>query len=269
MPAALCCELLHSPFGVRALGALRISRYGSSKRTNLRSSGSRGTSDWFNACPMTASPTQYSTAKPFSSTLTKQPRLKRMTYGCHGQAQWGLSVASKAVCECIQKDTAFGHGLPCILRKEASHATQATIPASIPWRSRHRDDCWNIMSDHNPLGDAQCTHERVAADFRRYSLGFMESPVPGITPNLDRLAWKKKPTSPRSTSSAGTDFQTQGPTRSEVWAIARCKPCAKTGHKNGAPGGIRTHDLRLRRPLLYPAELLAHINREALPHKWR
>jgi hypothetical protein len=25
-----------------------------------------------------------------------------------------------------------------------------------------------------------------------------------------------------------------------------------------APGGIRTHDLRIRSPLLYPAELLAH-----------
>gem|GEM_PF-4628337 len=30
--------------------------------------------------------------------------------------------------------------------------------------------------------------------------------------------------------------------------------------KNGVPGGIRTRDLRLRRPLLYPAELLALIN---------
>ncbi len=26
----------------------------------------------------------------------------------------------------------------------------------------------------------------------------------------------------------------------------------------GAPGGIRTHDPRLRRPILYPAELQAH-----------
>ena len=28
--------------------------------------------------------------------------------------------------------------------------------------------------------------------------------------------------------------------------------------KNGVPKGIRTPDTRLRRPLLYPAELLAH-----------
>jgi hypothetical protein len=29
--------------------------------------------------------------------------------------------------------------------------------------------------------------------------------------------------------------------------------------KNGAPGGIRTHDPRLRRPILYPAELQARL----------
>ena len=28
----------------------------------------------------------------------------------------------------------------------------------------------------------------------------------------------------------------------------------------GEPGGIRTPDLRLRRPLLYPAELLTHMH---------
>ena len=32
----------------------------------------------------------------------------------------------------------------------------------------------------------------------------------------------------------------------------------KKGNKNGAVGRIRTHDLRLRRPSLYPAELLPH-----------
>ena len=31
-------------------------------------------------------------------------------------------------------------------------------------------------------------------------------------------------------------------------------------HHNGAPTGIRTPGTRLRRPLLYPAELLAHPN---------
>ena len=30
-------------------------------------------------------------------------------------------------------------------------------------------------------------------------------------------------------------------------------------HDNGAPGGSRTHDLWLRRPTLYPAELRAHV----------
>ena len=30
--------------------------------------------------------------------------------------------------------------------------------------------------------------------------------------------------------------------------------------KNGEPRGIRTPDTRLRRPLLYPAELLAHVD---------
>ncbi len=39
---------------------------------------------------------------------------------------------------------------------------------------------------------------------------------------------------------------------SGVWREAGCV-C------NGAPGGIRTHDLRLRRPLLYPTELQARV----------
>lgn len=30
-------------------------------------------------------------------------------------------------------------------------------------------------------------------------------------------------------------------------------------HSNGAPGRIRTYDLRLRSPLLYPAELPGHV----------
>ena len=34
----------------------------------------------------------------------------------------------------------------------------------------------------------------------------------------------------------------------------------KCGGKNGTPGGTRTPDLLLRRQLLYPAELLAHIS---------
>ena len=40
-----------------------------------------------------------------------------------------------------------------------------------------------------------------------------------------------------------------------------CGNLAPAGKKrnNGAPGGIRTRDLRLRRPLLYPAELLARM----------
>ena len=38
--------------------------------------------------------------------------------------------------------------------------------------------------------------------------------------------------------------------------------CLPSHHspKNGAPGGIRTPDPRIRNPLLYPTELLAHIN---------
>ena len=34
--------------------------------------------------------------------------------------------------------------------------------------------------------------------------------------------------------------------------------------KHGAPGGIRTHDLRLRRPTLYPAELRARTGSAAM-----
>jgi hypothetical protein len=36
---------------------------------------------------------------------------------------------------------------------------------------------------------------------------------------------------------------------------------------NGAPGGTRTHDHRLRRPVLYPAELRAHWLRPR-KHSW-
>ncbi len=35
--------------------------------------------------------------------------------------------------------------------------------------------------------------------------------------------------------------------------------CGWPHRARGAPEGIRTHDLRLRRPLLYPPELLARI----------
>src|ERR1700719_1545801 len=49
-------------------------------------------------------------------------------------------------------------------------------------------------------------------------------------------------------------------------ALMRARPPARSGAcrgvisvKNGAPGAIRTRDLSLRRPILYPAELRAHI----------
>ena len=44
-----------------------------------------------------------------------------------------------------------------------------------------------------------------------------------------------------------------------IWAFARPPPQKPCGQQNGAPGGIRTHDLWLRRPTLYPAELQAPI----------
>lgn len=37
--------------------------------------------------------------------------------------------------------------------------------------------------------------------------------------------------------------------------------------KTGAPGRIRTFDLRIRSPLLYPAELQAHMVNEELDYK--
>ena len=36
-------------------------------------------------------------------------------------------------------------------------------------------------------------------------------------------------------------------------------PLSYIHHKSPAPRGIRTPDLRIRSPLLYPAELLAHL----------
>jgi hypothetical protein len=43
-------------------------------------------------------------------------------------------------------------------------------------------------------------------------------------------------------------------TRRVNWARLRCSPCR---WRNGARGGGRTHNLRLRRPTLYPIELRA------------
>src|SRR5688500_12800442 len=40
---------------------------------------------------------------------------------------------------------------------------------------------------------------------------------------------------------------------------------AITGGRIGAPGGSRTHDLWLRRPTLYPAELRARMSRIIIP----
>ena len=47
--------------------------------------------------------------------------------------------------------------------------------------------------------------------------------------------------------------------------IKKCRYCRHLVHY-GAPMAIRTPDLRLRRPLLYPAELWAHI--ALAPHKY-
>ena len=47
------------------------------------------------------------------------------------------------------------------------------------------------------------------------------------------------------------------------WHILKSRlsnPGAMPERKSGTPGGIRTPGLLLRRQLLYPAELLAHIN---------
>ena len=41
----------------------------------------------------------------------------------------------------------------------------------------------------------------------------------------------------------------------------RVPPSSYSEEKNGAPEGTRTPDLLLRRQLLYPAELLAHVER--------
>ena len=43
-------------------------------------------------------------------------------------------------------------------------------------------------------------------------------------------------------------------------AVGRMQFCNYTSGKKCAPGGIRTPDLRIRSPLLYPTELRAHCN---------
>ena len=46
-------------------------------------------------------------------------------------------------------------------------------------------------------------------------------------------------------------------TREVGWDVPRLRTDTTFGVLGSARGGIRTHDLRLRRPTLYPAELLA------------
>ena len=41
--------------------------------------------------------------------------------------------------------------------------------------------------------------------------------------------------------------------------LTSCPPEADSSEKDGTPGGIRTRDLPLRRRLLYPTELQAHM----------
>ena len=44
-----------------------------------------------------------------------------------------------------------------------------------------------------------------------------------------------------------------------TWRLSKAAQSPVNFCENGAPGGIRTHDPRLRRPILYPAELQAHL----------
>ena len=55
-----------------------------------------------------------------------------------------------------------------------------------------------------------------------------------------------------------------GPSKILLFSIKNKKCLAEAKHLiyYGDPGGIRTPDPRLRRPLLYPTELLNHINLE-------
>lgn len=45
----------------------------------------------------------------------------------------------------------------------------------------------------------------------------------------------------------------------EPMLLTSCPPEANPSEKDGTPGGIRTRDLPLRRRLLYPTELQAHM----------
>ena len=47
--------------------------------------------------------------------------------------------------------------------------------------------------------------------------------------------------------------------RATIWRVNQLR---YTHHKTGAPGGTRTPGPRLRRPLLYPAELQTHRSSE-------
>ena len=46
--------------------------------------------------------------------------------------------------------------------------------------------------------------------------------------------------------------------RATIWRANQLRYTHHIKDKSGAPAGIRTQGLRLRRPLLYPAELQAH-----------
>jgi hypothetical protein len=75
--------------------------------------------------------------------------------------------------------------------------------------------------------------------------------------NMRRIGAGRVPVIVRGAAGLGADRWLTELPGSEGKAMRPARECAV---ELSAPDGIRTHDLRLRRPTLYPAELLAPVN---------
>lgn len=79
----------------------------------------------------------------------------------------------------------------------------------------------------------------------------------GMPSSLEETGWGPPPREHQDSRASGGGY---------AGAVTAKRPAAPSPRNDGTPGKIRTYDIRLRRPTLYPAELRARVRRSAGLH---